>query len=86
MRKPQDVQDPETGEAAAAAAKRIDELEIKMAFLEKELDEYKEASRNFYSKLNQLEEDMRKMEKEIPGTNLPTPEASWDSENREVRT
>lgn len=65
---------------------RIEELEIKVSFLEKELEEYKEASREFYGRLAGLEEEIRKLNREIPESSLPTPEVNWDSENRSIRT
>ncbi|MDB5102845.1 MAG: hypothetical protein JWP91_534 [Fibrobacteres bacterium] len=76
MKKPS----PETDSAT-----RLDELEIKVSFLEKELEEYKEASRNFYKRLADLEAEIVKLNKEIPESTLPTPETSWDSENHQVR-
>lgn len=63
---------------------RIDELEIKVSFLEKELGEYKEANREFYGKLIRLESDLKKLQKEIPGSGQPVPEPSWDRENRDI--
>jgi hypothetical protein len=64
---------------------RIDELEIKVSFLEKELEEYKEASRGFYRRIAELEDEIRKLNREIPESSLPTPEVTWDSENHSVR-
>jgi uncharacterized coiled-coil protein SlyX len=64
---------------------RLQEMEIKMAFLEKELEEYKEASRGFYRKLSQTEEEISKLWKELPERDQPTPEPTWDAESREVR-
>ncbi len=42
---------------------RLQELEIKCAFLEKELQEWKDASLEFYSRLNSMEQDLRKLER-----------------------
>ncbi|MDB5050512.1 MAG: hypothetical protein JWO30_3583 [Fibrobacteres bacterium] len=80
------TQDPETEQAGRLTdlEKKVEELEIKSAFLEKELEEYKEASRTFYGKLKALEESVEKLDKEIPSSELPVPEPSWDSENRDV--
>lgn len=64
--------------------KRLEEIETKMAFLEKDLEEYKEASRGFYRKLSELEEQVATLKKQIPESDLPTPEPSWDSENRDI--
>lgn len=64
---------------------RMDELEIKVSFLEKELEEYKEASRTFYRRLAALETEISKLNKEIPQSSLPVPEATWDAENQQVR-
>jgi chromosome segregation ATPase len=64
---------------------RMDDLEFKVSFLEKELEEYKEASRTFYRRLAALEEEIGKLNKEIPQSSLPVPEATWDGENRQVR-
>ena len=72
---PQDTQNQDS---------RLDELEIKLSFLEKELEEYKEANRIMYAKLSRVEEGLKKMEKEIPGSSRPVPEPSWDSENRDI--
>jgi hypothetical protein len=65
---------------------RMDEIEIKLAFLEKELEEYKEASRGLYRRLNDMEEEIRTLKKERPESPLPPPEANWDAENRSLRT
>ena len=64
---------------------RMDDLEFKVSFLEKELEEYKEASRTFYRRLAALETEIGKLNKEIPQSSLPVPEATWDGENRQVR-
>jgi len=64
---------------------RLDELEIKLAFVEKELEEYKEASRVFYRKMNELEEELLKLQRDASVAGTPIPEVSWDGENREVR-
>jgi septal ring factor EnvC (AmiA/AmiB activator) len=86
MSEPSRIQDPETETAGRVSdlEKKVEELEIKSAFLEKELEEYKEASRSFYRKLNALEETVEKLDKEIPPSDLPPAEPSWDSENRDV--
>lgn len=74
------------GQASGGAMEsRLDELEIKLAFMEKELEEYKEASRGFYNKINVLEEELRKLRKESTNPATPVPEVAWDRENREVR-
>ncbi|HKP95439.1 MAG TPA: hypothetical protein VJ385_06755 [Fibrobacteria bacterium] len=64
---------------------RIDELEIKVSFLEKELEEYKDASRGFYRRMADMEEELRKLNREIPESSLPAPEVTWDAENHSVR-
>ena len=71
--------------AANATEKRLEEVEIKMAFLEKELEEYKEASRGFYRKIKELEEEVRKLQKDVQESDLPTPDVTWDSEGRNIR-
>lgn len=70
---------------SATLEKRLDELEIKMSFLEKELEEYKEASRGFYRRINELEEEVRRLQKDVPESDMPTPEVTWDAEGRSVR-
>jgi uncharacterized coiled-coil protein SlyX len=65
--------------------KRMEELEIKLSFLEKELEEYKEANRNFYRKINELEDEIQKLQREVPESNMPTPEVTWDSEGHNIR-
>lgn len=65
---------------------RMDEIEIKLAFLEKELEEYKEASRGFYRRMTDMEDEIRTLKKEMPESSLPAPEANWDAENRSLRT
>jgi uncharacterized coiled-coil protein SlyX len=76
------------GETAVAEnselEKRLQEVEIKMAYLEKELEEYKEASRGFYRKLAEAEDEIRKLWKEVPERDMPTPDVTWDSENRDI--
>lgn len=62
--------------------KRTEELEIKVSFLEKELEEYKEASRGFYRKINELEEEVLKLKKDAQESDLPTPDVSWDPEGK----
>jgi uncharacterized coiled-coil protein SlyX len=74
------IQDPETD-----TAKRLEELEIKMSFLEKELEDYKEASRGFYRRINELEEEVRKLQKDVQESDLPTPDVTWDSEGGSIR-
>lgn len=71
---------PAPESAASAAEKRLEEVEIKLAFLEKELEEYKEASRGFYRKINELEEEVRKLQQDVRESDLPTPDVSWDPE------
>jgi phage shock protein A len=66
-------------------AKRLEDMEFKLSFLEKELEEYKEASRGFYRKINELEEEIRKLQKDVQESDLPTPDVSWDSESGNVR-
>lgn len=66
-------------------ASRLEEIEIKLAFMEKELEEYKEASRNFYKRLAEMEEEIRTLNREIPESSLPSPEVTWDAENHSVR-
>jgi uncharacterized coiled-coil protein SlyX len=64
---------------------RLEEIEIKLAFLEKELEEYKEASRGFYRRMAEMEEEIRTLKRELPESALPSPEATWDAENRSIR-
>ncbi|GEM_PF-3380870 len=78
------MQKKELNQDSAQQIARIDELEIKLSFLEKELEEYKDANREFYGKLNRMEEDLKKIQKEIPISGQPVPEPSWDSENRDI--
>jgi uncharacterized coiled-coil protein SlyX len=66
-------------------AARLEEIEIKLAFLEKELEEYKEASRTFYQRMADMEEEMRTLKRELPESSLPAPEATWDPENESIR-
>jgi uncharacterized coiled-coil protein SlyX len=66
-------------------ASRLEEIEIKLAFMEKELEEYKEASRNFYKRMAGMEEEIRTLKREFPESSLPSPEVTWDSENQSVR-
>lgn len=40
---------------------RLQELEIKCTFLEKELGEWKEASRELYGKISKLEQEVRNL-------------------------
>lgn len=72
-------------QVAIATDKRMDEVEIKLAFLEKELEEYKEASRGFYRRINELEEEIRKLQKDVQESDLPTPDVSWDPEGKSIR-
>lgn len=67
-------------------ASRLEEIEIKLAFVEKELEEYKEASRSFYKRLAEMEEEIRTLQRELPESSLPSPEINWDSENGSLRT
>jgi hypothetical protein len=66
-------------------ASRLEEIEIKLAFMEKELEEYKEASRAFYKRLAEMEEEIRTLNREIPESSLASPEVTWDAENHSVR-
>lgn len=70
---------------APALEKRLEEVEIKMSFLEKELEEYKEANRNFYRRINELEEEVRKLQREVAESDMPTPDVTWDSEGKNIR-
>lgn len=65
---------------------RMDEIEIKLAFLEKELEEYKEASRSFHRRMTDMEEELRTLKRELPESSLPEPQTTWDEENKSVRT
>lgn len=67
-------------------AARLEEIEIKLAFLEKELEEYKEASRGFYRRMAEMEEEIRTLKRELPESSLPSPEVNWDAENNSIRT
>ena len=67
-------------------AARLEEIEIKLAFLEKELEEYKEASRGFYKRMAEMEEEIRTLSREVPESSLPSPEVTWDAENHSIRT
>lgn len=71
--------------ASAASEKRLEEMEFKLAFLEKELEEYKEASRGFYRRINELEDEVRKLQKDVQESDMPTPEVTWDSEGGNIR-
>lgn len=72
-------------ESDAAGESRLDEVEIKLAFLEKELEEYKEASRGFYRRMAQMEEEIKTLKRDLPESSLPAPEANWDAENHSIR-
>jgi uncharacterized coiled-coil protein SlyX len=67
-------------------AARLEEIEFKLAFLEKELEEYKEASRGFYKRMAEMEEEIRTLKRELPESSLPSPEVTWDAENQSIRT
>lgn len=67
-------------------ASRLDDIEFKLSFLEKEMEEYKEASRGFYKRMAEMEEEIRTLKRELPESSLPSPEASWDAENQSMRT
>ena len=67
-------------------ASRLDDIEIKLSFLEKELEDYKEASRGFYKRMAEMEEEIRTLKRELPESSLPSPEANWDAENQSIRT
>ena len=71
---------PSPESAENAAEKRLEVVEIKLAFLEKELEEYKEASRGFYRKINELEEEIHKLKQDVRESDLPTPDVGWDPE------
>ena len=71
-------QDPNTS--------RLDDIEFKLSFLEKELEEYKEASRGFHKRMAEMEEEIRTLKRELPESSRPSPEASWDAENQSMRT
>jgi uncharacterized coiled-coil protein SlyX len=75
----------ESTEDIAAQDTRLDDLEFKVSFLEKELEEYKEASRSFHRRMSELEAEVLKLTKEIPQSSLPVPEATWDRENHQIR-
>lgn len=77
---------PDKGSEDNARESRLDEIEIKLAFLEKELEEYKEASRAAYRRMADMEEEIKTLKREMPESTLPAPEATWDAENRSVRT
>lgn len=79
------VQDHDVAARTEAMEKRLEELEIKAAFLEKELDEYKEANRTFYRRINELEEEVQKLQKDVQESDMGTPEVTYDSENHNVR-
>lgn len=66
-------------------ASRLEEIEIKLAFMEKELEEYKEASRGFYKRMAEMEEEIRTLKRELPESSLPSPEVTWDAENHSIR-
>lgn len=72
-------------EDPAALEKRLEDIEIKMSFMEKEIEEYKEASRGFYRRINELEEEIRKLQKDVAESDMPTPEPTWDSEGHNIR-
>lgn len=74
------IHDPESN-----TVKRLEELEMKLSFLERELEEYKEASRGFYSKINELEEAIRKLRKDGQESAPPTPGVAWDTEGHNFR-
>jgi hypothetical protein len=79
------AQNPDSANRVEAMEKRLEELEFKSSFLEKELEEYKEASRGFYRRINELEEEIRKLQKDVQESDLPTPEPTWDSEGHNMR-
>lgn len=53
---------------------RLEDLEIKLSFLERELEEYKEANRDFYRRINELEDSLRKLQASTPEEKPPRPE------------
>lgn len=69
----------------AALEKRLEDIEIKMSFMEKDVEENKEASRGLYRRINDLEEQIRKLQKDVSESDLPTPEPTWDSEGHNIR-
>ncbi len=52
--------------AAPQSDKQIQDLEIRVAYLERELQEYKDANIATYQKLKALEEEMKQVLKAIP--------------------
>lgn len=71
--------------AENATDKRLEDVEIKLAFLEKELEEYKEASRGFYKRINALEDEIRTLQKAVQDSGRPAPEPPWDTESEDLR-
>ena len=65
-----------TAPEALAMESRLQEIEIKMAFLEKELLEYQEASRALHRRLSEMEEQVGKLQKESTGPGQANPELS----------
>ena len=55
----------------ARVGHRIQEIEIKAAFLEKELEEYKEAAQSLHARVASLEEEIRKLQRAVPEPNVP---------------
>jgi len=50
---------------------RLEEAEIKCAFLEKESEEHREAAQILHTRLSLLEEKVRQLQREIPDPNIP---------------
>jgi len=50
---------------------RLQEVETKCAFLEKESEEYKEAVQTLHSRLSALEEKMRQLQREVSEPDIP---------------
>jgi len=51
-------------------ASRLEEIEFKLAFVEKELEEYKEASRGFYKRLAEMEEEIQTLKRDLPESSV----------------
>jgi septal ring factor EnvC (AmiA/AmiB activator) len=55
----------------ARIGQRLQEIEIKTAFLEKELEEYKEATQSLHARVASLEEGLRQLQRAVPEPNVP---------------
>ena len=62
---------PEVQMEFARLGQRLQEIEIKTAFLEKELTDYKEGAQILHSRIAALEENMRKLQRAVPEPNIP---------------